>query len=579
MTVWKAPAPIPKNLQVNTIPAFIYEEYDSAIKNYWHMFYAEKVMKQRINDLKCRLIITPVKAVYLHSNIWHVEFETTLGTYKGIPGLSKSEKKYPHDSLNEHHYFENVHNKINGLREADVTRVDDYNLTFPESISDVTLALSNKGGVMLSHNKSLASRGTWTLELFDEMITKISKNKVTKFGYVDFWGDYANDTYEAGYSGNSGWFADAQVDDVEYYYKNILFLEKNVVLKLAKSIANLKDKEAKLKQAYKTAKAKPPAGLTTSGDNGPGQGPKKQPQGPAKTGDGKLVYNMPGVKDSYFTSGLSTTPGLVGREWSSPLLVGADGNRPANIQLASDLWSKVSGGNSKGLIQSFVKIGALSTGGHWRNPNAGTNSNLDVNLHTYGFQFLYNPSTVSMAFAGAPPVDIGLELSGADAIPLIGSSATSSTISFSLLLNRMQDMKYIDDILAGNLDAKEIYPWIPDGTIDPEITAESELKRIRNLGTMYDIEFLLQTLIGYRMKSILRGGTTSDIGYLGAYPVELHLGKKLRYLGTIDSINANHTIFTKDMIPVFTNLEVTFNRLPEYQNYQSNYATTGGVKK
>ena len=309
---------------------------------------------------------------------------------------------------------------------------------------------------------------------------------------------------------------------------------------------------------------------------------------PSSTGT-NTFYNLPSVKESYFKNHNSTKASNFSE---NVLFLSTDGNTPAKIAEAKELWATA--GSHKGMIQSFVFPGNLASGSKWLNPQAKGIKGKNVNANRYGFQFLYNPSTVSMHYAGAPQVDIGLEMSGTDKVPLIGSSVTSSSVSFQLLINRMPDFVHLQD-LKGNLGpsglvdvdkASSAYPWIvPAWTKSGKIAADprtmsAELEKIRTMGTMYDVEYLLRTLIGYVLPSNLRGGTlTADIGYLGAYPVELHLGKKLRYLGTIDSINANHTIFTKDMIPVFTNLEVTFNRLPEYQNYQSNYATTGGVKK
>jgi hypothetical protein len=91
------------------------------------------------------------------------------------------------------------------------------------------------------------------------------------------------------------------------------------------------------------------------------------------------------------------------------------------------------------------------------------------------------------------------------------------------------------------------------------------LKRIRNRGTMYDVEFLLQTMFSYEpIRSQLRG-KTSDIGFLGAFPVELHLGNKLRYVAIIDNITVNHVIFTEDMVPMFTTVSISAKRVPDYR--------------
>lgn len=316
--------------------------------------------------------------------------------------------------------------------------------------------------------------------------------------------------------------------------------------------------------------------LTGGGGGGSHTKPKPvhTPAPPAEA----VKYNIPSVTEAYFnmTSG-----------YENNVLLTNNTNRPAQVAAAKELWLKA--GSHKGMIQSFVipkQIGASSsTAG--MTPELYANKN--INTSKYAFQFLYNPGTIEMNYAGAPAVDIGLELSGRDKIPLIGSAATSSTISFQLLINRMPDMKYLGtqnnelnlasrqdlgaEYLRSNADNfTKIY--------GKQVPVE-DLQQIRDRGTMYDVEFLLRTLIGYALPSTLRGFTTSDVGYLGAYPVELHLGKSLRYLVTVSSFSLNHTIFTEDMVPVFTNMTINCNRLPDYPfNYTAlDSAYSGSLNK
>jgi hypothetical protein len=240
------------------------------------------------------------------------------------------------------------------------------------------------------------------------------------------------------------------------------------------------------------------------------------------------------------------------------------------------------------MIQTYLLPSATNnSGSKWVAPEL---ANLkDINKSRYAFQFMYNPGKVTMGYAGSPAVDIGLELSGRDKIPLIGSAASSSTISFEIPITRMADMAFLDantiSVDAANVssDTSGSNRIITPGStriIDPKFDwkglygtySMEELEAIRTRGTMYDVEFLLSTLIGYRLDSSLRGFRTSDIGYLGAYPVELHLGKSLRYLVTIESFTLVHSIFTVDMIPVVTNLMITCKRLPDFN---SNLKSTG----
>jgi hypothetical protein len=187
-----------------------------------------------------------------------------------------------------------------------------------------------------------------------------------------------------------------------------------------------------------------------------------------------------------------------------------------------------------------------------------------------------------MAYAGTPLVDPNFEASGQDNFNLVGTGVTQSTIQFQLLINRMYDMKHYwrEDEVGGGAP----------GTLRPEsrnayglekaILDEKTQKAIYNMGTMYDLEFLLRTIMGYTMKSSLRdysflGGGTADMGFLGARPVELHLGKNMRYLVFITGINVEHVIFDNRMVPLFSNVAITCSRLPDYQS--TNPAPAGTV--
>jgi hypothetical protein len=76
---------------------------------------------------------------------------------------------------------------------------------------------------------------------------------------------------------------------------------------------------------------------------------------------------------------------------------------------------------------------------------------------------------------------------------------------------------------------------------------------------------LFNTMFSYKpIVSQLRG-RTSDMGYLGAFPVEMHLGNSLRYVAIIDSINVNHVIFTDQMVPIFSTVSISAKRVPDYQ--------------
>jgi hypothetical protein len=252
-----------------------------------------------------------------------------------------------------------------------------------------------------------------------------------------------------------------------------------------------------------------------------------------------LQYNVPSVKEAYFSS---RTSFLDVAKFSS--------NKPASVSSAEQLWTSALA--SKGMIVSYLPATdapayAAGSAPSTAKPFFGRN---------YGFQFMYNPGTVNMSYTGAPNVDVALQASGTEKFNLMGTSSTQSTISFELILNRMFDMKYYNTDGSLKENATTAYAGrLPTGL---------EQKAIFDKGTMYDVEYLLRTLLGYTLKSYLRDGDTADMGYLGARPVELHLGKNLRYLGTVTSINLRHVIFNENMVPLFSNLSISFARIPDY---------------
>ena len=255
--------------------------------------------------------------------------------------------------------------------------------------------------------------------------------------------------------------------------------------------------------------------------------------------DNTMEYNSPSVVDAYYSTRASFLSAA-----------GFSSNRPGTIASANELWSGSK--SSKGMIVTYVPP---SNGVEYQG-NQQPPSSVSTYGTNYGFQFMYNPATISMAYSGMPNVDQGFELSGQDKFVLYGTNITQSTISFQLLINRMFDMKYYDENGRLKAGALKAYAGKP-----PSAAAQ---KQIYTMGTMYDVEYLLRTLLGYTLKSYLRNNQTADMGYLGARPVELHLGKSLRYLGTVTSLNVDHVIFNEQMVPLFTNVSVGFARLPDY---------------
>jgi hypothetical protein len=286
---------------------------------------------------------------------------------------------------------------------------------------------------------------------------------------------------------------------------------------------------------------------------------------------GGLIYNVASVKQAYLNPG-ETAPSKDSLQLTNfNTFTSGDGNFPKKVQEAVELWKNSS--NHKGMISAWKppagipNIDPLTVSGTSNSSGVGTFGKKDPNK--YAFQFLYNPQPVNMGFKGAPPIDISQYTSGTEEYALWASGNGGGTISFDLLLMRMYDLPYYkSNGLKGYCTKPSIYApgRVPAGE-DNKGSLFNEQDVIYNKGTMYDIEFLLRTVLGITINSQLRG-ETADVGWIGALPVELHLGPGLRYWGTVSGLNVNHVIFNERMVPIFSTVHIEFNRLPDY-NWQS----------
>lgn len=179
--------------------------------------------------------------------------------------------------------------------------------------------------------------------------------------------------------------------------------------------------------------------------------------------------------------------------------------------------------------------------------------NADRDITMYGFKFLYNPTEVSMGWGIAEGFNPEVVQSGADGgIGPIGAGIDQSTIDFTLLLNRVEDMQYLD---LNGLKTGVTSPYPGD------FNKTEDLKMIYKKGTMYDIEYLFRTING--PNAIYQSGLndkTADRGYLTGARVELHLGDGLRYLVRLGSLSINHTMFNDRMVPILSNVQISCHR-------------------
>jgi hypothetical protein len=266
--------------------------------------------------------------------------------------------------------------------------------------------------------------------------------------------------------------------------------------------------------------------------------------------DTDLIYNVGCVDSAYFSQEKNFA------KLSNIKL----GTKPGIVANARDLWSASAA--NKGMI--VLTVFNKNKGDTDILVPRGTNNTL---MARYGFQFHYNPGSIEMSYTGVPPMDINYVATQDDPFNVIGvagSNVTQSTITFDIVLNRTMDHQYYS-VPLGNDGRQSGRATLTDPTkqiYSPRNPDAIDQVAIWQKGTMYDVEFLLRTIMGFAYATELRG-VTADVGWLSGRPVDLHLGQSLRYRCFISGFNVRHVIFNERMVPIFSTVSLSFNRLPD----------------
>lgn len=211
----------------------------------------------------------------------------------------------------------------------------------------------------------------------------------------------------------------------------------------------------------------------------------------------------------------------------------------------------------------------------------------------YGFRFMYNPSVLTFGIGMTRGVNTSYLLSGKATAYPSGVSATGSSIGLSFPISRIDDLALMkpitgqsawdlmnkpvnwtsdlttDEMIAmygrGSFGSNITIPNINTDTVKSQVT-KSDLDGIAARGTMYDIDFLLRTVLGRQWLTFYRG-YTADVGLAFSIPLVLYLSATMIYRVRLTSIGFTHKMFTPDMIPTFTEVTLGFERIPDVQNY------------
>lgn len=216
--------------------------------------------------------------------------------------------------------------------------------------------------------------------------------------------------------------------------------------------------------------------------------------------------------------------------------------------------------NEKLTPQNLKKVGGKATGG------------TDNNYH-YGFQFLWNPETISSSISR----NMDVTPTSADRFRSVaGAFPGQETYQFQILLDRVNDFACIRAAansaelrLRKQEDRRTRYTSI---NLAPEFLkyystalGDIDIKMVEDLarfGTMADLEYLFKALNGDGSNQdkgewrTLLGKRTANIGFLSPSLMAFRFGpsstNNLSFVGWITNLSINHTFFTEDMIPLRT---------------------------
>lgn len=177
------------------------------------------------------------------------------------------------------------------------------------------------------------------------------------------------------------------------------------------------------------------------------------------------------------------------------------------------------------------------------------NDPINGQMNYWGFRFSYNPQSIE--YGTTVDTSIDWMLNSRDVANLLGGN---TSVSVKLYLNRIADMTELKSARVGG-DFSKAYP---------RALSKEEIEGILYRGTEYDLEFLYRVLNGDPSKTSLLSydGKSSDFGYITGTPCWFHLHNNMRYYGSMASLQVSHAMFTQEMVPMLSTVDVTFVRYP-----------------
>jgi hypothetical protein len=177
----------------------------------------------------------------------------------------------------------------------------------------------------------------------------------------------------------------------------------------------------------------------------------------------------------------------------------------------------------------------------------------------WGFQFLWNPTDLTSTLTrNANVVPSSLDSFAA----LAGLFTAMENIQFTIVIDRVNDFA----CFRANPSQAPYHTEFYGASAGVQQNTSALITNLMKQGTMSDIEFIYKMINGSGQNGKLwQNGlnrVTSDLAFLSPTAVALQLGPtadSLSYIGWFESLTIKHSVFTEDMIPIHSEVTVSFN--------------------
>ena len=195
----------------------------------------------------------------------------------------------------------------------------------------------------------------------------------------------------------------------------------------------------------------------------------------------------------------------------------------------------------------------------------------------WGFRFLFNPTFWNYQISASNNVDWTRKNEN-NAVLI--TSGVGGTMSLRLVIDRVADM---NTMRRWYLDGRRNVIGAP--TYPKSLSAE-QCEGILRRGTEYDLEYMFRVFNGNPEKSTLLGApvgslemSTANLGYVTSLPFVLKLNDQQRYKVILSSLTVQHDLFTHEMIPIRTLVDLGVERIPDFYSEKGKYLTIDSKTK